>query len=191
MTKKNNITGIILSGGNSIRMGSDKGLLNYNNKSFIDHIKNAMLPLVNDVMLISNHKAHQVFHLKRHEDLIPGAGPLAGLYTGLYYSKTEYNLVLSCDVPLITTPILKKLVDNIDGSDIVMFQTDDRINPLVALYRRSSKSILSELLQKGERRVQTAIRHLKVKTILLGETDWKFLANVNTKEELKKIISYD
>ena len=108
MKSKNNITGIILAGGKSSRMGTEKGLILYKNKPFVEHIIEAMNPLVDNIIIISNNKAYKSFGFRCYEDLIKNTGPLAGIYTGLRYSKTENNLIVSCDVPLINTVILIK-----------------------------------------------------------------------------------
>ena len=107
MTDKNNITGIILAGGKSSRMGSDKALLLYRGKAFLTHVINALIPLVDDIIIVSNDERHSQFNYRRISDTIIDAGPLAGIHAGLTDSNTENNLVLSCDVPLIQTSILE------------------------------------------------------------------------------------
>jgi len=114
MKNKNHITGIILAGGKSSRMGTDKGFVLYKNKSFIQHIIEALQPLVDEIIIVSNNPDYDIFGLKRVSDLIENAGPLAGVYTGLDYSETENNLVISCDVPLINSETLTLLIDGIE-----------------------------------------------------------------------------
>lgn len=189
MIHKNNITGIILAGGNSTRMGTDKGLLNYNNKSFINIIADAIQPLVNNVMLISSRQVHDTSGIKRYDDIFPDAGPLAAIYTGLYHSETVFNLVVSCDVPLISPTVLKKLIGHADGSDVVQFKIASDTMPLVALYKKSCMPIIYELLQNNEKRVWMALNRLNVKTVELEKKYWKLLSNVNTKKEFIKIQS--
>ena len=111
MNAKNNITGIILAGGKSSRMGTEKGLILYKNKPFVKHIIEAMKPLVNNIIIICNTRAYERFGFKCYEDLIKNTGPLAGIYTGLSYSKTDNNLIVSCDIPLVNTVVLQKLID--------------------------------------------------------------------------------
>ena len=65
MIDKKHITGIILAGGKSSRMGSDKGLMMLNNKPFIQHIVEALQPLVNEVIIVSNNADYDIFKLKR------------------------------------------------------------------------------------------------------------------------------
>lgn len=102
MINRKDITGIFLAGGKSSRMGTDKGFLKLNDKTFIEYSLAAMKPLVSQIMIVSNNTDYDKFNLKRVEDFINDAGPLAGLYSGLKAAKTEFNLVLSCDVPLVS-----------------------------------------------------------------------------------------
>jgi len=188
MKTKNHITGIILAGGKSSRMGSDKGFVMYKNKAFIQHIIEAIKPLVNEVIIVSNNPDYDIFKLKRVNDLIENAGPLAGVYTGLHYTTTENNLVVSCDVPLINTETLKKLTANIDASiEVVQLESQGKTMPLIAMYKKQCEDIFFTLLQDGERRLRIALKQLKVKTITLNKEQEKFTTNVNTPSNLKEI----
>ena len=189
MIDKKNITGIILAGGKSSRMGSDKGFLMFNGKPFVQHIIDAMTGFVSEILIVSNNPDYDTFGLKRVNDIIENAGPLAGIYSGLNVSKTKYNLILSCDVPLITSNILKKLIDETsnDDADIVQVESQGKAMPLIAIYKNSCKEIFFSLLKKGEKRLQFAVNQCKVKSIILNSQDEKSTINVNTPEELKTI----
>lgn len=188
MIDNKHITGIILAGGKSSRMGTDKGLLSLKNKPFILHIIEALQPLVNDIIIVSNNTDYDVFNLKRVNDLIENTGPLAGVYTGLHYSNTENNLVLSCDVPLINTEILEKLTKNVEKNiDIIQLESNGKTIPLIAIYKKRCENTFFELLQQGERRLRFAVNQCKVKTIILNKELEKFTANVNTLNNLKEL----
>ncbi len=188
MDTNNNITGIILSGGKSYRMGSDKGFVLYKNKPFMQHVIDAMQPLVNEIIIVSDNPEYDKFKLKRINDSIKDAGPLAGLYSGLQASKTELNLVLSCDIPLMNTKTLQKLIDQVsDEIDVIQIKSKGKDMPLIALYNRQCKTVCYKLLMQGERRLRVALEQLKVKTITLDEFQEKFTENINTQDDLKKI----
>jgi len=188
MMDKKHITGIILAGGKSSRIGSDKGFLLLKNKAFIQHIIEAMKPLVNEIIIVSNNTDYDIFNLKRVNDLIKNAGPLAGIYTGLHHSKTENNLVLSCDVPLINTKTLEKLTDNIEeNTDIIQLESNSKTMPLIALYKKQCESRFLELLQQGERRLRFAVNQCNVKTIILNPELEKYTANINTLNNLNEL----
>ena len=186
MKFKNNITGIILAGGKSSRMGTEKGLIIYKNKPFVEHIIEAMSPLVDNIIIISNNKAYESFGFKCYEDLIKNTGPLAGIYTGLRYSKTENNLIVSCDVPLINTVILQKLTDQKnDISEVIQLQCQGENMPLIALYKKCCEIIFLKELVKNQRKVQKALKKCNVKTIIIDETLKKVATNINTQKDLE------
>jgi len=187
MKSEKNITGIILAGGKSSRMGSDKGFVMYKNKAFIQHIIEAIQPLVQEIIIVSNNPDYDIFKLKRVTDIIENAGPLAGVYTGLHYTTTENNLVVSCDVPLINSETLSFLIDEIDEkSDVVQLESQGKTMPLIALYKKNCKETCYKILQKGERRLRVALSHLTIKTITLEKTHEIFTSNINTPIDLSE-----
>ena len=134
MTPKQNITGIILAGGQSSRMGTDKGFISLNGVLFTEHIINAMKPLVNTIIIVSDSSKYDRFGYQRIPDLIENSGPLAGLYTGLSNSATELNLVLSCDIPLINRDILELLVKNNEEEfQVIQLESKQKTMPLISL----------------------------------------------------------
>src|SRR5690606_13030059 len=189
MVDKKHITGIILSGGKSSRMGSEKGFMSYNGKPFIQHSIEALKPLGMEIIMVSNNVDYDVFGLKRIEDVMENAGPLAGLYSGLHQSKTDYNLVLSCDIPLINTSILQRLVDAIDDdAEIIQIESQRKTMPLIALYRKQCEHIFLKLLNEGERRLQFAVNQCLVKNVILLNDASEFVQNINTPEQLNTIL---
>jgi len=188
MIEKKDITGILLAGGKSSRMGTDKGFLKLNKKSFIEYSMEALQPLVSQMIIVANNPDYDVFKIKRIDDLIKDAGPLAGIYSGLKHSKTEYNLVLSCDIPLMKTEILEKLIEAQDGcQDVIQIVSNGKSMPLIALYKKTCATIFYKLLQNDERRLHVALNQCKVKNIILNSEYDLFTKNINTPEELKTI----
>lgn len=188
MINKSNITGIILAGGKSTRMGNDKGLLNLNGSAFMSHIIETIKPFVNNIIIVSNNIDHDVFKLKRVEDVIKDAGPLAGLYSGLYHSNTANNLVLSCDVPLINSAVLNKLINGFDEKmDVIQLQSQNKTMPLIALYKKKCMHQCLDLLQKNERRLRFAVSQFKTKTINLDSHLDEYIKNINTTQQLETL----
>ena len=137
---------------------------------------------------MSNNSEYDQFGYERIEDDIKDSGPLAGLYSGLKHSETDYNLVLSCDIPMITTDILKKLIDaDYKNYEVVQIQSQQKTMPLIALYNKQCADTCLQLLQQGEKRLRVAVSQLKVKTILVDSEFDVLVKNVNTKEDLKTI----
>lgn len=188
MISKKNLTGIILAGGKSSRMGYDKGFITLGNKPFIQYSIEALKPLVSEIIIVSDNSDYDAFGLKRINDHIKDAGPVSGIYTGLSASNTKYNLILSCDIPLIKTDILKKLIINIDhNSEIIQIESEGKTMPLIALYQKSCKQKFYKLLQQGEKRLRVAAKNCKTKHITLNPDEHITTMNVNTKDDLNKI----
>ena len=185
---KKRITGIILAGGKSSRMGKDKGLLELNGKTFMSRIIEALEPVVDTIIIVSNNSDYDVFNLKRVEDIIKDSGPLAGLFTGLFYSETENNIVLSCDVPLINKLVLEELINTFDSETVaIQIESQGRTMPLVAMYKKQAMHVLLKQLQQGERRLIVAIEKLNLKTLKLIPELEQYVRNINTLQELKEI----
>ncbi|SFC43483.1 molybdenum cofactor guanylyltransferase [Algibacter lectus] len=188
MIDKTNITGIILAGGKSTRMGTDKGFLMLNGKSFMQHSIDALKPVASKLIIVSNNTDYDVFGLNRVNDSIENAGPLAGIYSGLKESRTDYNLVLSCDIPLINSDVLRQLISAVENtSEVIQIESNNRKMPLIALYSKSCKTKFERLLNSGERKLQFAVNQCSVKSISLNKNEAKFTTNVNTKDELKQL----
>lgn len=188
MKKKSTITGIILAGGKSSRMGEDKGFLKLNGKTFMSSIIAALNPIVGEIIIVSNNSEYDVFNLKRVADSMEDSGPLAGLYSGLLHSETENNIVLSCDVPLISTSVLKKLLEGAPSeAEVIQFESEGKTIPLVAMYKKKCRHHFLKLLQTNERRLRFAIDQLDVKTITLDSELGKTVRNINTISELKDL----
>lgn len=182
------ITGLILAGGKSSRMGTDKGFVMYNNKPFTQHIIDALQPLANEVIIVSDTTDYDIFNVKRVEDTIKNAGPLAGLYSGLYHSKTEINIVLSCDVPLVNQQLLKQLLNaNNENVDVIQCKVGDKTMPLIALYKKRIMNDCMKTLESGEGRLRVFVDKLQSKTIVLDHCLERYSVNINTPNELKQL----
>ncbi|MBJ7880411.1 molybdenum cofactor guanylyltransferase [Gelidibacter salicanalis] len=184
-----NITGIILAGGKSSRMGMDKGFILWEGKPFVNHIIDALKPLAKDILIVSDHPQYDTLGYKRIKDILPEAGPLAGLYSGLSASKTELNVVLSCDVPLITSELLRALLLSYNKeNDAVVCKVNDKLMPLVAIYTKKCEVMCLELLQQDERRMMQLIKKLnQVQFLSLNEFEANQVKNINSPTELKQI----
>lgn len=188
MMNKKNITGIILAGGKSSRMGSDKALILFKNQTFLEHVIHALKPLVDNILIVSNNPEHGEFNYERIPDAIPDAGPMAGLHAGLTHSKTENNLVLSCDVPLIQTSVLEMIIaNNEEAKDVIQLEDQGKSLPLVALYKMRTAPHFISLLNQGERRLRVAVNGLNVKSISVTKTQLQYVRNINTISDLNSI----
>src|SRR3954469_4803909 len=102
---------IILSGGKSSRMGTNKALLKINEKTNIKRITDTLKVLFNDIILVTNDpEDYQFLGVKMVSDHYPGQGPLAGVHAGLLASPHETNFVVACDMPFVSVGLAELLV---------------------------------------------------------------------------------
>ncbi len=188
MVNKKDITGIILAGGKSSRMGTNKALMQYRGLPFIQHIINTMKPLVDQILIVGKPEEYTDLKLRCVDDIFPESGPVGGIHAGLENSKSPYNLVLSCDIPLITEQILMELIENInENNDVVLIESNGQAHPLIAIYQKHCKDLFDDLLIRGENRLLSALDQLRVKTICLSDPNELYVTNINHPSTLIKL----
>ncbi len=189
MTKER-ITGIVLAGGRSSRMGSDKGLVQLEGKKFIEHILAALIPNVNEIIIVANNDNYNTFGYKVVEDIIKDCGPLGGIYTGLMNSKTENNLIVSCDIPFINEGLIRYIIENSGKAEIAVPVYKGNTEPLCAIYTKRITDRLYNLIMCKELKIQSVLRHFLTREIHITERQKfyhdKLFVNINTPEELKQ-----
>lgn len=180
------VTGVILCGGKSSRMGEDKALLLYDGKSFLS-CASSSLSFSRDIIIASGEKDYGTAY-REVKDVYPGKGPLAGLHAALLLCKTEYAFVLSVDLPLFTSAFGLKILEEMDSSfdAVVPMTPEGRVHPLCALYRRSVSLIAERMLLDGRLRVVELLKN--VRTRILDVPFVRDVVNVNTKEGYKNLI---
>lgn len=188
MNTKNKISGIILAGGKSSRMGRDKASLKLNDLTFLEHVITIIRPFVDDLVIISDNPAHNKYAVKREEDFIKDSGPLGGLLTGLYRAKHNNVLVLSCDIPLISRDIVEHLLSESDDRfEVNQIESKGKTMPLIALYKKSCWYTFYRSLINDERRVRVALKALNTNTIKIDDKYDFRVQNINTKEEFEAV----
>ncbi|MFO7524522.1 MAG: molybdenum cofactor guanylyltransferase [Ignavibacteriaceae bacterium] len=131
------ISGIILSGGSSSRMGTDKALLVINGQTIIERITNLISSLFENILIITNSPdEYRFLNIPLYEDIYKNKGPLAGIHSGLFNSHTKINFVVSCDTPLITKDMINYLINYKSDKPVRYFTDFLYEHPLVGVYSR-------------------------------------------------------
>lgn len=149
----------ILAGGKSQRMGTDKGLRFLCGKPMIAYLLDTLYKTIDahiPIRIITQEESYNQFGLPLLSDLIPDKGPMGGLFTALTHSESAYVLLLSCDMPLVSSEILTALFQAVPTalSDCIIAQTPERIHPLLGIYHRDLRE-----------KVQDNIHHNHLKMI--------------------------
>ena len=147
------ITAVILSGGNSSRMGTNKSLLKIGEKTIIERLRDLLQSMFKDVILITNDPDDYKFlGLPIYEDIFQHRGPLAGIHSGLNHSKTDLNFIISCDLPFMTMEMINYLIEYKTNKLVTVAKADGFIQQLAGKYSKEclspSEEILKELINK-------------------------------------------
>jgi len=143
------VTGIILSGGKSSRMGRNKSLLTIGDLTIIERVRDLMKSLFNKVILITNDPADYKFlNIPIFEDLFKHKGPLAGIHSGLTHSSSEKNFIISCDIPFINPEMIKYIVDFKTEKLITIAKADGYIQQLAGKYSMDCLNTAEEILEE-------------------------------------------
>ena len=177
------ITGIILAGGKSSRMGTDKGLMFYQGRPMTQHILDPMAKICQRILIVTSNPMYGMFGFELVKDEQPDYGPVMGVLSGLRRSETDLNLVLSCDAPFVGFDLMKELVLNSDNTDVVAATSSKGIHPLVAVYYRRCIPVFEQAVVKDEHRLRAVLSELKVTEKKVEKEE--LVRNLNTKEDLR------
>ena len=189
MKIKNNLTGIILSGGKSIRMGENKAFIEIEGVPIIHRIQTLFKNLFQEVIIVSNQKDLFLnLESKVYSDLLPQRGVLGGLYTGLFFSSFPYSFCVACDMPFLKEAVIEYLIKNAEGYDVIVPKTKDGLQPLHAIYSKNCLEPMKELIDHGRYKIIDIYPMVKVRIIeeelaYLDPMGESFI-NINTPEEL-------
>ncbi len=189
-----NVTGIILSGGKSIRMGQNKAFIKINGVPIIQRIHDLFRKLFKEIIIVTNDKDLFLnFDAKIYADIIPQKGALGGLYTGLFYSYFEYSFCVACDMPFLNESLITFLINKIeDGIDVIVPKTEDGFHPLHAVYSKKCVDPIKRIIDENRYKIIDLYPLVNVK--IVNEKEFLFLdpkkeslININTPEELELI----
>ncbi len=184
--EKEAIEVFILAGGESRRMGTDKGLLNFKGTPMILHIIKLLDQLNLKTNIISNNKEYLKFGKPLYTDIIPKKGPMGGLYAALEYSKAPMVLLLACDMPSINKEGIQSLMTVAEPEKITVATHSERISPLLACYPKSVIEKVEKAILADELKMQDFVSkqpHVILNLNALENT--AILRNINTREELQ------
>ncbi len=189
------ITGIVLAGGKSSRMGSDKSEMILNGKTLIEYSIDALKPLCDKIVISSNNFIYDYTGCEVWPDELPDGSPMMGIYSCLKRSSTEYNIILSCDMPLISTSLLAYLLEYASENDITVPNHGNQlIEPLCGIYRQACIPVLKGFIDKGNYRLNECIRSTSHRLVTIDYKTPTFsrniFSNINTPDDFRNLLIY-
>ena len=188
------ITGFVLAGGASRRMGRDKGNLVLAGKSFVEHIIAALSPIVGSISVVGREFKGPGLRIPSIPDVYENWGALGGLHAALQACQSPWAAVVACDLPFVTTDLFRCLASRRQDYDAVApIQRDGVPQPLCALYRREACLVRAEqLIDSGERRPVALLQLVGTCWVQFAELadlegSQKFFDNINTPEDYENV----
>ena len=180
------VSGIVIAGGKSLRMGTDKSSLVFQNQSFLNRAVSLLQNFTDDI-IVSTNDIIKAINYKTIPDAIHNTGPIGGLYTCLSYIKYDSALVIPVDMPLLTTDVFTFLLQQADSSKkINIFRANNRLQMLTGLYHKDLIPIIKQQIDAGDYKLQNLLKKTPHHIINAGDFSAQFI-NINTPESLQKL----
>jgi molybdopterin-guanine dinucleotide biosynthesis protein A len=188
------VTGIVLAGGKSSRLGREKALERIGDKSLIENAIDSLIPVSQEILVVTSGEQFDTIasvdlKAKIIVDMYPGAAALGGIYTGLASASTFYGLVVACDMPFLNSALLHYLIKIAPGFDIVAPRVRGKLELLHAVYSKNCLSTIKRLLDGNILQVLQLLDLVKTRYVTEDELD-KFdpehlsFFNINTLNDL-------
>ena len=190
------VTGIVLAGGKSLRLGREKALERINQQSLIERTIDCISPVSQPILVVTSQEQFSLIAGARLKgrvitDLYCGKGALGAVYTGLASADTLHSLVVGCDMPFLNRALLHHLVDLAPDFDVVVPKIDDMTEPLHAVYSKRCLACIEPLLHQDRLAISQVFSLVKTRYVgedEIAEFDPEHLSffNINTQDDLAK-----
>lgn len=189
------LTGFVLAGGKSTRMGRDKAMLALRGRTLLETSLAALREVAPEVFILGPPELYGSF-AATIPDVFPGCGPLSGIHAALYHTETEFNLIVAVDIPFVSREFLAYLADRASASSamVTLPEIGGYLEPVCAVYSREFRKIAEQALQRGEHKITPLFSGVETLVIPQPELEkFAFTAemfeNLNTPEDLERARS--
>lgn len=183
------VTGIILAGGKSSRMGTDKCLVRYKNKYLIEYAIAALKPLCDNILISSQKETHKQFNYQTIKDEYIDCGAIGGIHSTLKNTETEINIIAPCDMPHISTELFEFLLQKIGNYDAVIPISKGKVEPLTGVYSRNILPIVENQISNKKYKILSLLKNINTNFVEINSTlpfySEKMFTNINYLDDLK------
>ncbi|NYT00671.1 MAG: molybdenum cofactor guanylyltransferase [Methanocellales archaeon] len=193
-------SGVILAGGKSTRINTNKSMVQIGNKKMIEHVRDNLSGIVDEVLVVAGDMGQRdkistvIYGTSLTHDPVIGYGPVAGILAGLQSAKGDYAMVVACDMPFVNPDVVDFLFSLAEGYDAVVPRwPDGNIEPLHAIYKRNSTIKACEsAIERDDRRIisplnaLSKVRYVSIEKIKEIDPELKTFINVNTMADLER-----
>ena len=186
------ISCIVLAGGESKRVGTDKGFLTIGDRFLIEEIVEKMARIGDEVIIVTNsHQKYGYLGTRLVSDVYPDKGALGGIYSGLKVACHHHSLVVACDMPFLDLRLLRYMILLSPGQDVVIPRVGGLTEPLHAIYSKRCLQPMERVLSAGGLRIieffpEVRVRYVEEQEIRLFDPQCLSFFNINTPADLEK-----
>lgn len=183
------LCGIVLAGGKSSRMGSDKANLSWGKSDLLHRQLEVLASVCDELIVVSNVRRDiKISSVRVVSDRYPGRGPLGGLEAGLAAATQSVCFVVACDMPFLNVDSVAYVSQAVNGFDAAVPFVDGRWHPLYAAYQKTCLPVVQAHLASGRLRMSellsaVTVRKVEMEDLLRFSPDLRVLQNVNTPGE--------
>lgn len=173
-------------------MGQDKSFIQLAGRPLIEHILEKVSELGDELMIVSNSlETYDLAGVRIISDEVPGQGALQGLDTALSYARFERVLLLACDMPFLSRPLLEHLIRLDPQADLVVPVRGGMYEPMPAVYAKRCLPSIHKALEVGEKRMTSFYGSIRVHPVYeselrLYDPEGLSFFNINTPQELEQ-----
>ena len=188
------ITAVILAGGKSRRMKTDKALIKFNDKTLLENQIDLLNPIFNKIIISANSQKYSFANLQIINDEQSDLGPIGGILSVLKRVKTDYVFIISVDMPLITTDLIKHLISKKANYDIVLPVFNDKYEPTCAVYSRNCINTIEKQILANDYKLKNFIEKSNTNFVEINENlefyNKNLFVNLNSPKDLIDIKKY-
>ena len=195
---RGDVTGIILAGGRSRRLGRNKALESIGGQPLVQRVADRLSQVTDDLSLVvaEPEQGDSLPVSGPHRvvlDLHPGGGSLGGIYSGLSAAKHQWGIVVAYDMPFLNLDLLRRMLQLREGVDAVVPVLQGRPEPTHAVYSKVCLPHMEQSLLSGQLKIsgfydQINVSYVSEDEIASLDPDFLSFFNVNTPDDLEKAL---
>jgi molybdopterin-guanine dinucleotide biosynthesis protein A len=195
-TERPTVSAVVLAGGKSRRMGRDKATLLLHGQTLLARTVQTVSRLTDDIVVVTGDSLRYgelLPGVRQIPDDRPGVGSLMGVYSGLKNIDHDLAVVVACDLPLLSLPLLAHLLSLAPGHDVVVPQIGEFLEPLHGIYRRTCLEPIREKLAAGQRRIvglydEVTVRYVGEEELRRFDPMLHSFVNLNTSADWQRVL---
>jgi molybdopterin-guanine dinucleotide biosynthesis protein A len=187
------VTGAVLAGGKSRRMGRDKAWLDLGDGvPLVRRVAETLRSIADEVIVVANDARYVELGVRVVADRYGEKGAFGGIATAVWAAEGEVVCIAACDMPFPSADVYRLLLGLVEGHDVAIPKIGGEYETMHAVYRKSCLSAMEAALARGEMRVisffgDVAVRVVGEPELRPVDPELRSFTNLNTPEDVERI----